>query len=66
VTKSPLPAGALIALEEALRALGKANAADTPEHMRAHMGRAVLAIDKALHYDEATAFEMAENKKPTN
>jgi hypothetical protein len=66
VTKSPLPASALIALEEALKALGKANAANTPEHMRAHMGRAVLAIEKALQYGEATAFEVGENKTPPN
>jgi hypothetical protein len=64
VTKSPFPASALIALEEALKALGRANAAETPEHMRAHMGRAVLAIDKALQYGEVTAFEIGENKKP--
>jgi hypothetical protein len=62
VTKSPLPASALIALEEALQALDRANAADTPEHMR----RAVLAIDKALQYGEATAFEVGENKTPPN
>jgi hypothetical protein len=66
VTKSPLPASALIALEEALKALGKANAADTPEHMREHMGRAVSAIDKALQYGEATAFEVCANKNPPN
>jgi hypothetical protein len=63
VTKSPLPAGALIALEEALKALGRANAADTTAHMRAQMGRAVLAIDTALEYHEVTAYEVGENKK---
>ena len=64
MTKSPLPASALIALEEALKALDRANAADTPEHMRAHMGHAVLAIDTALEYGEVTAFEVGENKRP--
>jgi len=54
----------LIALEEALKALDRANAADTPEHMRAHMGHAVLAIDTALEYGEVTAFEVGENKRP--
>jgi hypothetical protein len=29
-------------------------------------GRAVLAIDKALHYGEVTAFEVGENKTPPN
>jgi hypothetical protein len=66
VTKSPLPASALIALEEALKALGRANEADTPEHMRAHMGCAVSAIDQALQYGEVTAFEMGQNKRRPN
>jgi hypothetical protein len=66
VTKSPLSASALIALEEALKALGRANAAETPEHMRLYMGRAVLAINKALQYGEVTAFEVCENKGPPN
>jgi hypothetical protein len=63
---SPLPAITLLALDEALKSLGKANASDTLEHVRVHIGQAVAAIDTALQYVEFTTLEVAERKKPLN
>jgi hypothetical protein len=62
----PLPEITLLALDEALMSLGKANASDTLERVRAHIGQAVAAIDTALQYAEAVAHEVAERSKPLN
>jgi hypothetical protein len=54
------------ALEEALASLGEANASETMDTARRHIGQAVIALDKALRYAEAVAFEVEERKKPPN
>ncbi len=61
-----IPAISLQAFEEALKALGKANACNASDTVRAHIGRAVVAIDDALQYAEAAAFELTEQKTLPN
>lgn len=61
-----LPKITLVALEDVLASLGKANACDSMELVRAHIGRAVIAIDTALQYAEAAAFEVEARDKLLN
>jgi hypothetical protein len=56
----------LVALDEALASLNKANASDSMDTARSHIGHAIVAIDTALRYAEAIILEVEERKKPPN
>jgi hypothetical protein len=56
----------LVALDEALASLDKANASDNMDSVRGHIGHAIIALDTALRDAEAVAYEVEERKKPPN
>jgi hypothetical protein len=56
----------LVALDEALASLNEANASDTIDKARGHITHAIIALDTALRYAQAVAFEVEERKKLPN
>jgi hypothetical protein len=56
----------LVALNKALASLNQANASDSMDQARGHIGHAIIALDAALRYAESVAYEVEELKKPSN
>lgn len=56
----------LVALDEASESLGEANASENMDQARTHICLAILALDTALRYAQALAYEVEERKKPLN